>query len=192
MLLTAMTKKGLWQIHLLQLQLQRDQFYRRRYGVSLQLWGIVIGMIIFLRALWRLHNHQRSWLSCSLWWGACCCLTWCTWPYPYVARGSSLSLARGLSAYSHAVFGILAILVLGILVPLIFVWCDMVVVASCKQQHEHLIIAWESWHSSLAFVVFCHCSSQYNIKMIVTLLMLSLWRRNQSYCWRLVLLWSLM
>jgi hypothetical protein len=44
----------------------------------------------------------------------------------------------------HAVFGVLAVLDLSILAPLVVVWRDMVVVASCARQHESLIVAWES------------------------------------------------
>jgi hypothetical protein len=56
-------------------------------------------------------------------------------------------------AYLHTIFGKLAVLDLGVLALLIVMWCDMVVLASCKQQHENLIVAWESYCSSLAFVI---------------------------------------
>ncbi len=42
--------KGLWLMHLLQWQSQRDQFHRRRYGTSLQWWGAAIGRIDFIRS----------------------------------------------------------------------------------------------------------------------------------------------
>jgi hypothetical protein len=45
---------------------------------------------------------------------------------------------------SHAFFGILTVLNLGIFVPLILALHGTVVVASCEQQHEILIVAWES------------------------------------------------
>jgi hypothetical protein len=44
----------------------------------------------------------------------------------------------------HAIFGALTVLDLGVFVPLILALCGMVVVASCKQQHQILIVAWES------------------------------------------------
>jgi hypothetical protein len=53
---------------------------------------------------------------------------------------------------AHAIFGVFAVPDLGILAPLVITWCGMVVVAFCKQQHERLIVAWESLRSSLAFV----------------------------------------
>jgi hypothetical protein len=64
----------------------------------------------------------------------------------------------------HAIFGILARLNLSILALLVVVWRGMVIVASCKRQHDHLIVAWESLRSSLAFVWYCHCSSRYDKK----------------------------
>jgi hypothetical protein len=48
---------------------------------------------------------------------------------------------------------VLAILDLGVIVLLVAAWRDMVVVASCKRQHENWIVAWELLYSSLAFVV---------------------------------------
>jgi hypothetical protein len=40
----------------------------------------------------------------------------------------------------------------------------MVIVPSCEQQHEHLIVAWKSLHSSLAFVCYSRRSLQYDNK----------------------------
>ncbi len=40
--------KGLWLMHLLQWQSQRDQFHRRRYGALLQWYGVAIGTINFI------------------------------------------------------------------------------------------------------------------------------------------------
>jgi hypothetical protein len=64
----------------------------------------------------------------------------------------------------HAIFGVLAVLDLGILVPLVVAWRGMVVMAFCEQQHERLIVAWEPLHSSLAFICCCHCSLQHDKK----------------------------
>jgi hypothetical protein len=44
----------------------------------------------------------------------------------------------------HTFFGVLTVLNLGIFVPLILALRGMVAVASCEQQHEFLIVAWES------------------------------------------------
>jgi hypothetical protein len=64
----------------------------------------------------------------------------------------------------HAISIVLAILNLGIFAPLIVVWRDVVVIVSCDQQHKNLIVAWELFCSSLAFILYCCCSLQYNIK----------------------------
>ncbi len=61
--------------HLLQCRLQKDQFYCRCKGASLQWWGIVIGAINFtVGTLASSRDCCRLWPSCSLWWGACFCL----------------------------------------------------------------------------------------------------------------------
>jgi hypothetical protein len=44
----------------------------------------------------------------------------------------------------HAFFGVVAVLDPGVFVPLILALSGTVVVPSCKQQHEILIVAWES------------------------------------------------
>jgi len=44
----------------------------------------------------------------------------------------------------HAIFGVLNVLDIGIFVLLILALRGKVAVASCKQQHEFLIVAWES------------------------------------------------
>jgi hypothetical protein len=44
----------------------------------------------------------------------------------------------------HAFFGVLAVLDLSILVPLIVALRGTVIIPSCKQQHEILIVTWES------------------------------------------------
>jgi hypothetical protein len=44
----------------------------------------------------------------------------------------------------HAFFGVLTVLNLGIFVLLILTLRSTVAVASCEQQHEFLIVAWES------------------------------------------------
>jgi hypothetical protein len=62
----------------------------------------------------------------------------------------------------YAISSILAVLNLGVFAPLIIMLCDMVIVASYKQQHESLIVAWESFHSSLAFICYCCCSLRYD------------------------------
>jgi hypothetical protein len=67
-------------------------------------------------------------------------------------------------AYWHAIFGVITVLNLGVLAPLIFVWHDMVAISSCKQQHESLIIVWESFPSSLTFFCYCCCSLRYDNK----------------------------
>jgi hypothetical protein len=54
----------------------------------------------------------------------------------------------------YAFSSVLAVLDLGILALLIIALRDMVIIASCKQQHESLIVAWESFNSSLAFVCY--------------------------------------
>jgi hypothetical protein len=64
----------------------------------------------------------------------------------------------------HAFSNILAKPNLKVFVLLVVAWCNMVVIASCKQQQENLIVVWESYCSSLAFVCYCHCSLQYDNK----------------------------
>ncbi len=66
----------------------------------------------------------------------------------------------------HAIFGVLVILDLSILAPLVAAWRDMAVVASCTQQHESLIVAWELFGSSLAFfiTVATPCNTTYKVK----------------------------
>jgi hypothetical protein len=64
----------------------------------------------------------------------------------------------------HAISSVLAMLNLGAFVLLIVASRNMVVLASCNQQHENSIVAWESFQSSLAFIFYCHCSLQYDIK----------------------------
>jgi hypothetical protein len=59
------------------------------------------------------------------------------------------------SANVDAISSVLAVLNLGVFVPLIVALCDMVIPASCEQQHESLIVAWVSFRSSLAFVCYC-------------------------------------
>jgi hypothetical protein len=89
----------------------------------------------------------------------------------------------------HAVFGILTVPSLGIFALLVVVWRDMVTVASCKQQHEHLIVEWEPLRSSLAFVFLLSLLLVIQQKvMIVTSLMFISWHCDQSYCWCLALL----
>ncbi len=43
----------------------------------------------------------------------------------------------------YAISSVLAVLNLGVFAPLIVALHDMVIVASCEQQHESLIVAWE-------------------------------------------------
>jgi hypothetical protein len=52
----------------------------------------------------------------------------------------------------HAVFNVLTVFNLGIFVSLVIPWRGTVVVASCKRQHEILIVAWELFPSFLVFV----------------------------------------
>ncbi len=89
-----------------------------------------------------------------------------------------MSLARDLLAYLHAVFGVLALLNLGILVPLIVAWCNMVLVASCKQQHEHLIVAWEFHISPSHLLLYCchslQCVNNKNDCYIVNVVVMAL------------------
>jgi hypothetical protein len=99
---------------------------------------------------------------CPLWRGAHHCLARRMRPISLVARGSSLyptqlpSLAvkgfvvtlfgKGLVVAlldEYGLLGDLAILNLGVFAPLVITWHDMVIVASCKQQHKYLIVAWE-------------------------------------------------
>jgi hypothetical protein len=57
------------------------------------------------------------------------------------------SLVRGPfwpSSTDAASFDVLAILALGVFVPLILALHGTVIVASCKQQHEIFIVLWES------------------------------------------------
>jgi hypothetical protein len=61
-------------------------------------------------------------------------------------------------AYLHAVLGVLD---LGVFTLLVIMWCNMVVVASCEQQHKKLIVAWELYHFPLAFVCYCCRFSRY-------------------------------
>jgi hypothetical protein len=60
----------------------------------------------------------------------------------------------------YAISSILTVLNLGVIAPLIFALCNMVIISSCKQQHENLIVAWESFCYSLAFAFYCCCSLQ--------------------------------
>jgi hypothetical protein len=63
----------------------------------------------------------------------------------------------------HAVFGVLAVLDLSILAPLVIVWRDMVDVASCAQEHESLIVAWESNSFFPRLLHYCRRFLQYDI-----------------------------
>jgi hypothetical protein len=53
----------------------------------------------------------------------------------------------------HAISRVLTVPNLGVFTLLVITWPDMAVVASCKWQHEHLIVAWKLLGSSLTFVV---------------------------------------
>jgi hypothetical protein len=66
--------------------------------------------------------------------------------------------------YEHAFSSVLAIPDLRVFPLLAVALHDMVIVASCKQQHEYLIVAKKSLCSSLALVFYCRCSLQYDIK----------------------------
>jgi hypothetical protein len=48
---------------------------------------------------------------------------------------------------SHVFFGILAVLDLSVFAPLILALRGTVALTSCKQQHDILIVAWESYLS---------------------------------------------
>jgi hypothetical protein len=52
----------------------------------------------------------------------------------------------------HAISSVLALLNLSVFAPLVIAWRNMVLVASCKQQHEHFIVALESF---LSFPCIC-------------------------------------
>jgi hypothetical protein len=75
-------------------------------------------------------DQQSSWMYLPY-------LPWGT----YMPYGILTVLAIG---NVHAIFGVLTVLDLGISVPLILALRGTVAVASCEQQHEFLIVAWES------------------------------------------------
>jgi hypothetical protein len=99
---------------------------------------------------------------------------------PSLGKGSLLpSLTNVASLVFYDIFGILAILALvgvhafssvlavpnfGVFALLIVVWHNMVIVASCEWQHEHLIVVWELLLSYLAFVFYRCCSLQCDIR----------------------------
>jgi hypothetical protein len=61
----------------------------------------------------------------------------------------------------HVISSVLTVLDLGVFAQLIIVLCDMVIVASCKQQHESLIVAWEFFvlPSLSSFIVITLCNT---------------------------------
>jgi hypothetical protein len=66
--------------------------------------------------------------------------------------------------YLRAIFNVLAVPDFSTFALLFVAWCDMIVVVSCNQQHENLIVAWELFGSSLAIACYCHHSSGYDNK----------------------------
>jgi hypothetical protein len=84
----------------------------------------------------------------------------------------------------HAISSILAVLDVGIFVPLIFALQDMVIIASCKQQHENLIVAFSLFvlplHLSVIVVAPCNKTI-----MIVELLTLCCGITINYYRWHL-------
>jgi hypothetical protein len=73
---------------------------------------------------------------------------------------------------------------LSILAPLVAVWRGMVIVASRERQHEHLIVAWESLRSSLAFVVLPSSLLAIRHRNDCRVVDIVSWRRGQFYRWR--------
>jgi hypothetical protein len=75
---------------------------------------------------------------------------------------------------------VLALLDLGIFALLVVMWCNVVIVAFCKQQHVN-----SDCYVGVVLVLplhllFYHCRClQYNIEMIVVLSILLLWHCNQ-------------
>jgi hypothetical protein len=64
--------------------------------------------------------------------------------YLPLATYLTLVMYKPSSACLHAFFGVLTVLNLGIFVLLILALRGTVAVPSCEQQHEFLIVAWES------------------------------------------------
>ncbi len=67
-------------------------------------------------------------------------------------------------AYLHAIFGVLVVLDLGVLTPLVIALCNMVVVASCKQQHNFFDCCMGVYLSFPCICCYCCCYLQYDIK----------------------------
>jgi hypothetical protein len=95
--------------------------------------------------------------------------------------------------YSHAVIGVLTVLDLGVLALLVDALRDMVVIASCKQQHKFfdccvgVVLVLPSPLLLLSLLLAIRHKG-----IIVALLMFASWCCNQSYCWRFAPLQSLM
>jgi hypothetical protein len=64
--------------------------------------------------------------------------------YLPLARYITLAVYTASSVCLHTFFGVLTVLNLGIFVLLILALRGTVAPASCEQQHEILIVAWES------------------------------------------------
>jgi len=64
--------------------------------------------------------------------------------YLPLATYMTLAMYTLSSVCVHAFFGVLTVLDLGIFVLLILALRGTVAVTSCEQQHEFLIVAWES------------------------------------------------
>ena len=108
--------------------------------------------------------------------------------YLPLAMYMSLAMCTPSSVCSHVFFGILAVLNLGVFAPLIVALRGTFIVACCKQQHEILIVVWESVWSSLALVCSCHCFLWYdNKKWLSRCPLLLLCHCNQYYYWRFAL-----
>jgi hypothetical protein len=64
--------------------------------------------------------------------------------YLPLATYMTLAMYTLSSVCSHAFFGVLTVLNLGIFVLLILTLRGTVAIASCEQQHEFFIVVWES------------------------------------------------
>jgi hypothetical protein len=84
----------------------------------------------------------------------------------------------------YAISSVLAVLNLGVFAPLIIALHDMVIIASCKPQHESLIVVWElsvlPLHLSVIVVAPCNMT----VKIDCCIIDVVSWHCGQSYCGR--------
>jgi hypothetical protein len=114
--------------------------------------------------LWQEAHHSIQ-PSCHSWQGVRCCFFGERLVVALLNRCILLGvLALLILGNVHTMFGVLNVPNIGIFMLLVVAWRNMAAIASCKQQHEHLIVAWELLQSSLVFGFYCFCSLQYDRK----------------------------